>query len=223
MKESSKAAITAAWITGLLGCIGVTIAAIIGLGLPIVQKWVGQAELTPVVIVVPATPPQPVGGGIAPDTPTFSPILLNTPVPSTDASIPIASSPDVQPSSTLGPSFGKMSFCLERDFNLTARRCKVSQELFAGPVKCVYVSWTYNNVYVGMIFSRKWYWNNELILSRENESWDGNDWKIDGVSEYTFLKSTVFGSGQEYLRPGTYTVELYIGDRLEQRSDFIIQ
>jgi len=72
MKEPSKAAIRAAWITGLLGCIGVTIAALIGLGLPFVQRIVAP---TPVVIVVNATAPQPIADTATPNTPTSSSIL----------------------------------------------------------------------------------------------------------------------------------------------------
>ena len=53
MKEQSKAVITAAWITGILGCVGVIVAAIIALGASLIQRSAGQAE--PTAIVVTAT------------------------------------------------------------------------------------------------------------------------------------------------------------------------
>lgn len=40
MHEEPKAAVTPAWIAGLLGCIGVVLAAAIGLGLPLVHELV---------------------------------------------------------------------------------------------------------------------------------------------------------------------------------------
>jgi len=94
--------------------------------------------------------------------------------------------------------------------------------VFSGQVERVYVSWTYNNAYVAMKFSRKWYWNDQLIVLREDGIWDGTTWRIDGTSEYTWLNPAVFGPGHSHLLSGSYTVELYIGDRLEQRGSFAI-
>lgn len=62
----AKAAIKAAWIAGTLGCVGVTLAAIIGLGLPYVQKMAGQEEPETAVIVVTTTAPQLVTQSTAP-------------------------------------------------------------------------------------------------------------------------------------------------------------
>ena len=48
MNEQTKAVVTAAWITGILtfsGCIGATIAAVIGLGLPYIQKLTNQPQM----------------------------------------------------------------------------------------------------------------------------------------------------------------------------------
>ena len=123
----------------------------------------------------------------------------------------------------MGPSFGEMSFCLKDEFNEAARRCETSRTTFTGQVESVYVSWTYSNVYVGMEFGRKWYWIDQLISLPDaaNDVWDGINWETDGVSEYTWLEAVVFG--QRYFPSGSYIVELYIGDRLEQRSGFIVR
>jgi hypothetical protein len=58
MHERSEAVVVAALITGVLGCIGVILAATIGLALPFVQQVAGHTP-TPVVIVVTATSSQP--------------------------------------------------------------------------------------------------------------------------------------------------------------------
>lgn len=57
MSESPKGHITAAWIMGTLGLVGVVLAAIIGLGLPFVQRLANPPEVKTVVVVVTATPP----------------------------------------------------------------------------------------------------------------------------------------------------------------------
>ncbi len=58
MSGPTKAAITAAWITGILSFIGLVLAAIIGLGVPLVQRLVGLQEPKTVVVVITAPAPQ---------------------------------------------------------------------------------------------------------------------------------------------------------------------
>ncbi len=175
-------------VAAMLGCIGVIVAAAIGI-LPDLVKLTLQSTYTPV-------------------PPTLTP------------SLPITSVPGIQPTSTIVPSFGKVSFCLEDELNREARHCKVAHVTFTGQVERVYVSWIYDGVYVGMEFSRKWYRDNQLILPREG-IWDGEAWRTDGSSEYTWLDAAVFG--QKCFPSGSYTVELYIDDRLVQRGNFTIQ
>ena len=107
MKEPSKAAVTAAWITGLLGCVGVTIAAIIGLGLPVVQRLV-EPTPTPMVIVVTATAPQPTADVITPDTPMPTSVApTNTPTrkPTNAPTLkPPTNTPTSRPTATRPPT-----------------------------------------------------------------------------------------------------------------------
>ena len=170
-------------------------------------------------------PPTVIHTPMPTDTPTPTPTSTNTPTPiptSTPTSTPTTPHTPM-PTATIGPSFGEMSLCLKDEFNEAARRCETSRTTFTGQVESVYVSWTYSNVYVGVEFGRKWYWNNQLISLPDaaNDVWDGINWETDGVSEYTWLEAVVFG--ERYFPPGSYIVELYIGDRLEQRSDFTVR
>lgn len=48
MNEQTKAVLTAAWLTGILtciGCVGATILALVGLGLPYIQKLTNQPQV----------------------------------------------------------------------------------------------------------------------------------------------------------------------------------
>ena len=45
MNGQTKAVVKAAWIIGILTCIGATIAAMIGLGLPYIQKLTNQPQV----------------------------------------------------------------------------------------------------------------------------------------------------------------------------------
>ena len=60
MNEQSSAVVKAAWITAIVSCIGVTLAAVIGLGLPYVQKLAVLDESKTVVIVVTVPASQPI-------------------------------------------------------------------------------------------------------------------------------------------------------------------
>lgn len=178
--------------------------------------------MTPTYTLVPAAPTSTsTSRATATRTPAKTP--TTTPVPPTDTPPPPPATPTPAPTATMGPSFGEMSFCLKDEFNEAARRCETSRTTFTGQVESVYVSWTYSNVYVGMEFGRKWYWIDQLISLPDaaNDVWDGINWETDGVSEYTWLEAVVFG--QRYFPSGSYIVELYIGDRLEQRSGFIVR
>lgn len=122
------------------------------------------------------------------------------------------------------PSFGEVRFCLEGEIEPEVEReCQVSRTTFTNVSK-IHARWSYNNVYKGMIFSRRWKWEGQLLpqLSRDNVQWDGVTWKTDGHSECTFVDTTgreVFPERTTF-RPGRYTFELYIGDRLEQVGRF---
>jgi hypothetical protein len=132
--------------------------------------------------------------------------------------------PDAQPTSTTRPLFGEMIFCLDDELDGTARRCRSPQEMFTHPVTRINVSWTYQNVYRGMVFGRKWYLENQLIWQVKDDIWD-EAWEINGTSEYTYLDVSdgqVF-RGERVFRTGSYTVELYIGDELEQVGHFDIR
>lgn len=61
--------ITAAWIAGIFGYAGVTLAAIIGLGLPFVQRLANPSEPKTIVVVVTGAAPQPI---------TQSPIAISS-------------------------------------------------------------------------------------------------------------------------------------------------
>ena len=128
-------------------------------------------------------------------------------------------------SSSITPSFGEMSFCLpDKVINL---RCTDPQTVFQSPVTRIDVCWPYHNVRHEdkMIFSRKWYWLNQPtpVFQKIDDIWD-QSWEDDGESECTYLDASggeVF-AGEYLLRPGSYTVELYIGKKLEQRGNFTI-
>jgi hypothetical protein len=70
-----RATMWAAVITGVLGCVGGIIAAVVTLGQPFVQRLV---EPTSVVIVVTATPPQPVDNAQPASQPTQSSLCPDT-------------------------------------------------------------------------------------------------------------------------------------------------
>ena len=185
--------------------------------------------MTPTTTNTPSATPSPTLTATTADTPTTLPTSTPPPLPPTSTT-PVPPAPThipsptiIQPTATIGPSFGEMSFCLKDGFNEAARRCETSRTTFTGQVERLYVSWTYSNVYVGMIFSRKWYRNNQLIPlpQAENDIWDGDNWKTDGVSEYTWLDAEIFG--QRYFPPGSYVVELYIGASLEQSGSFTVE
>lgn len=57
MRERSEAIVLAALITGVLGCMGVMLAAVIGLGMPFIERLADDTP-TPVVIVVTSLPQQ---------------------------------------------------------------------------------------------------------------------------------------------------------------------
>lgn len=181
-------------VAATLGFIGTIVAAAIGI-LPDLMRLTPQLTYT--------------------TYPTYTPVSpMLTPGPLTTSGL------GIQPTSAIVPSFETMSFCLEDELNRAVRRCEVSHVTFTDQIERVYVSWIYNGVYVGMEFSRKWYRDNQLIYTCES-IWDGETWRVDGSSEYTWLDAVIFG--QKYFPPGSYTVELYIDDRLVQRGNFTIQ
>ena len=87
MKDEAKAAITAAWIVGILGCVGVIIAAVVAWALPYIEKRSSQAQATPIVVLQTIIPPTytpyptytPQSKSIA--QPTYTPYPTYTPVP----------------------------------------------------------------------------------------------------------------------------------------------
>jgi len=162
-----------------------------------------------------------ISGQEEPAKPTVIPSPASTPSPQPiDTSVPpmAAAKP-----TTLGPSFGEIRFCLKDQLDSKARLCEISQDTFNGQIERVYISWTYSNAEKGMRVNRKWYWNGELIYARPH-NWEG-DWQTEGVSEYTWLdaKGVDALGNPRYFPSGSYAVEMYIGDRLEQRGNFVIQ
>lgn len=130
---------------------------------------------------------------------------------------------------TPSPSFGMVSFCVERNFNKALRRCEKSQNIFTDPVKIIYISWPYENVYKNMRFHRDWYWNGQLDkrhgkTEEAPQLWDGDDWQLDGETEYTFISGKTETTEKSiYLPQGNHQVRLFIEGELQQIGNFSIE
>ena len=169
-----------------------------------------QSELTKVT----SSTPHPTQ--ILEPTPTFiSPTETPTPPQVQSTATPLPTNPP-QPTMTptlaseigVSQTFGSLRFCKEKDFDQTTKRCITSQNLFTGKVEIVYVSWEPSPDKVGSLFKRKWYLDDDKpFLVTENEN------------EYAYLAV----STRESLKPGSYLVELYVGDELVQTGRFIIK
>jgi hypothetical protein len=156
------------------------------------------------------TPTPQVGFPTSTPLPQFSPATLSpmgSPGPSAFASPTIA-----------GPRFGPLIFCTEQELDEKKRSCTVSRQVFTSPIFKIIVSWTYQGVYKGMKFSRKWYRDGAPYLTKDSV-WDGVTWKLDGDSEYTWIEEA------HGLQPGLYNVDFYIGDNPEpvQQGSFVIR
>lgn len=132
--------------------------------------------------------------------PTATPLPTNTPQP--------PNTPTLAPQEDNSKTFGPLRFCREEDFDQVTKRCTKSQNVFTGQVKIVYVSWEPSSDKKGSLFKRKWYLDDdEPFLITEN------------ANEYAYLAVNT----RESLKPGSYLVELYIGDELVQTGQFVIK
>ncbi len=154
-------------------------------------------------------------GDIQPPTSTIA-VTAITPIPKKiDMENPAKKS--------ISPSFGEISFCVEDNFNRQTQRCEGPQSVFSAPVQTIYISWSYSNVYKGMIFHQEWYWNGVPdrfhSSSKENpQDWDGENWQLDGTTEFTYISSETI-----YLPRGEHQIKLYIEGKLQQIGNFSIE
>ncbi len=115
------------------------------------------------------------------------------------------------------PVLGPPSFCLPSEFNELARSCTGARTIFYRPVTKIYVSWTWRNVEVGMMFGREWYRDGRLFKSTATPLNTAN-WDLDdGASEFTFLQ---YDPG---LERGNYSVQFSFDGDLVQTGTFTIQ
>lgn len=113
----------------------------------------------------------------------------------------------MDPNQAVSSSFGQLTFCTRKDFDIQDQECMTSTTLFTGVVEILYVSWKPPEAYKGKLFTRKWYIDGESFLERTT------------YDKYGYLETDQRTS----LKPGRYWVELYIGDILVQEGGFIIQ
>lgn len=125
----AKAAITAAWIAGILGCVGVVLAAIIGLGLPYVQKMAGHEEAKTVVVVVTATPVSTPAAVIPAATPAQG-----------QAELAGSVAPQALPMSTPEQAVREyFAFIIERKYDVTFSR--LTDNYKRNKLRCSGISW----------------------------------------------------------------------------------
>lgn len=107
--------------------------------------------------------------------------------------------------------------------NRQASRCSSPAAVFSGNVSLIWVSWSYQDVRRDMEFSRQWYYNGSLIFSRTGLVWDEQYSLAPGFESTYFSASGVAALGNsEYFPAGTYTLELWIGDRVASSGSFVL-
>jgi formylglycine-generating enzyme required for sulfatase activity len=103
--------------------------------------------------------------------------------------------------------FGAIKFCKEPEFNYITGQCTSSGNLISSPVKSVYASWIVPEQYIGSKFKREWYFNGQLFITGE----DNNAYAHVEVE------------ARDSLKEGTYTLKLFVENKLIQEDAFQIE
>jgi len=114
------------------------------------------------------------------------------------------------------PLFTNIRFCSDELFDSECNGCKSSTNTFQRPIKKIYMSWNYKNVYRGMKFTRKWYKDAEL-WRKTDDIWD-NNWDSDNQSNTT----STFILNKKGHPGGKYTVRLFIEDEYICSGNFTV-
>lgn len=122
---------------------------------------------------------------------------------------PLTTSNNTLADTTTNPlsGFGPIKFCKEPEFNYITEQCTSSENLISGPAKSVYASWIVPEQYIGSKFKREWYFNGQLFITGE----DSNAYAHVEVE------------ARDSLKEGTYTIKLFVKNKLVQESAFQIE
>jgi hypothetical protein len=100
------------------------------------------------------------------------------------------------------PSFSNLRFSLLPDADLT-------QRFYAGGTQRVYALWDFENMQDGMVLKRVWWYNDmEWIYSEDV-------WSVERFGENGTMKGISVFDEESGLRPGKYSLYLYIDDTLQ--------
>ncbi len=124
---------------------------------------------------------------------------------------------DVPTKKSDNPSFGKIDFCLEENFNKQTQKCEKPQNVFSTPLKTIYMSWSCHNCNKGIKFHQEWRWNGKLDNIHSSSEEKSEIWK-GGETEFTYISGETI-----YLPYGKHQVELYIEGKSQQTGYFTIE
>jgi len=112
------------------------------------------------------------------------------------------------------PRFTNIRFCSKDSFDEKSNECTKSEPTFQSPIELIYASWSAKNVYRGMHFSRSWYKDGILWLTKDDvwdEIWDEN------------IPASTFVLNKHDHPEGKYTLRLYIEDIYMCSGNFLIE
>jgi len=101
-----------------------------------------------------------------------------------------------------------LKFCDEAGFSKTAMKCHNPASHFPSGTGRIYVSFDFNNSYMGQPFERRWYQNSEMFLSKKSfndTAWPG----------YTFI------SQEDGMKDAKYDLRVIVDDSTTTKS-FIV-
>jgi hypothetical protein len=104
-------------------------------------------------------------------------------------------------------TFSELSFCYEDELSRLSKKCTRHRTVFTGIVERLYATWTPSEKYRGASFLKKWYIDGNFIFESES------------TNEYAYIEVDTRTS----LKPGKYTVDVYVDDTLVARGDFEIR
>jgi len=138
--------------------------------------------------------------------------LSDSQVPPTvnlSSTLPITASNNVLSDTATNTSsdFGPIKFCREPEFNFITEQCVSSRNLFSNSVERIYASWIAPEKYIGAVFKRQWYFNDQLFLTREDDN------------TYTHIEVDT----RDSLKAGVYSFRLFVENTMVQEGTFQIE
>lgn len=170
---------------------------------------------TPTLSPTPTPPQQATSTPILSPSPTLGPSPMAT-LPPTVALTPIIPTEIwAQFTGVLtpppAPRFSPIVFTTALNFNTYTPLNP--GEVFRNPIPAMYGVFSYDGMLPGVQWTALWYRNGELV-HYETKPWDG------GTGGYGY---TEWHPPAEAWLPGTYTVYIFVGDRLVQRGSFVVE